>query len=206
MDIKLILAAIRAALTADDPKPGLEALMSELEGMQGEPDGDEGAPAPARADEPAKPDAGPPAPDARGRKALDEAGNRARRVADKLAQGYARSRVADLQRQGWTIDAKLEAELVSMTDDVAFDRRVADLERGRAMAAPGGQRARSGVQHEGAPAPGGGDLKDPDDLKTFDDAFQATYRGLAKSDAKQAEVWLASGRARKARDGAQGRN
>lgn len=42
MDIKMFLAALKAALTAEDPKAAIESLVSEVEAMgSGEPDGDE---------------------------------------------------------------------------------------------------------------------------------------------------------------------
>ena len=220
MDIKLILAAIRAALTADDPKPGLEALMSELDGMQGDPDGVDPKSPPAREGEgdPAKPIEKPLSdargyardeeqPMARGRRALDAETVRARKGADLAVATGIRGRLREVRAEGLTLDAKLEAELAAMRDPDNFEQRIADILRGRELAAPGQQRARSGVQVDGAPGPTG-DNQPPMTAaqlaaEGFDPAFVAGYQAEHKVDPHQAAATLSGGRNARARKAAE---
>jgi len=214
MDIKLILAAIRAALTAEDPKPGLEALMTELDGMQGDVGEGDAQKPPAREGEPPKPDAGPPKPDARayGRedekpmargRGVDVEVARARKGADMSVSTGIRARLREETAAGLVLDTKLETELAAMRDPDAFEQRIADLTRGRAMASQGQQRARSGVQQDGAPPPAGSGEAPMTAAQLaaegFDPRWIAGYHEEHKADPHAAAATLSGGRAGLAR-------
>lgn len=202
------LEADDAAKTKQILKEILAALAVKGAGGGGEAGGDM---PPARDSEPAAGPPGAPMPDARayGReeqptaaraRGLDAEVARARKAADGAAAMLARGRVRELRADGFELDAALERELIAERDPDVLERRISDLSRGRKMGAQGQQRARSGVQSDGAPPPASGEPKDPEDLKAFPPEFQETYRGLAKSDPKSADVWLSRGRATRARE------
>lgn len=214
MDPKILMEALDALIAGDTAKCAeiLKALVASAAGGAAEPDGDEAPPAREDAPPGDAPPAAPPArgygrdeepPMARGRRALDVETARARKGADLAVATGIRGRLREVRAEGLNLDAKLEAELAAMRDPDRFEQRIADLMRGRELAAPGQQRARSGVQVDGAPAPTG-DNQPPMTAaqlaaEGFDPAFVAGYQAEHKADPRAAAATLSGGRAARAR-------
>lgn len=124
----------------------------------------------------------PPDPAATGygrkqRQAADTEHARARRAADSATSIAVRARLRELETiDGVKFHEKLRAELASMTDLDRFEQRVADFTAGRASAAPGNARARSGQESKRAPA-GAGSGGDPavDEATLKGEGFQPSF-------------------------------
>jgi len=209
--VKKLIDAIEAGDAAAMAEVGKQLLIEAASGGAPaiEPDGDEGARAlgedemdtkaqPAAGASPAPATQAEPPARATARIAqIDKEHLRARRTADKSTGLYIRGRLAELRREGVKLDTAFEAQLAKMTDDEAFDCRIGDLLRGRAMGSPSTQRGRTDVPggHRGAPPPSeaGPALVDADTLRKegADESWIRIYHSTAQHDPKAGEAMLA---------------
>lgn len=222
MDPKMVTEALEALIGGDSEKCAeiLKGMIAQAAGgtpPATEPDGDEGANAPDEvppmdAKAPRPPAAGPspapttPAEPAAARTssrlaAVDGEHTRARKAADAATSIAVRARLREIRQDGIKLPTNLETELAKMVDLDAFERRVGDLLAGRALAAPGGTRARAQaegggpVQHGGAPPPNE-EPAPPVDADTLraegaTDQFIANYAAMAKSNPSVGAALLA---------------
>ena len=190
MDYAMFIAALEAALEAEDPKTAIQSLLEKVKGMQGE-----GGPpsAPAREDKPQDGEA----PAMR----EDEMPPPMRKMARQMQQGMAmllrdaiRSRLHTARTvDGIVLDAETEKDLAACATIEQFEREFKLVTRSR-IAANEAQRKRSGVLPDESKDKTAGVSAEALTKEGFDSSFIGLYQTMHAQNKDSADKMLETAR------------
>jgi hypothetical protein len=205
MDVNMLLAALRAALTAEDPKAAIESLLGEVEKMAGSGGADS-----ARPEDPQMCPEGGGADEAeqgglsaayrKGSRPVSATELRARRAADVLSQSATRALLREARGDGITLDAAAERELLELRDVDAAEQRIGWLRRGLQMAGGDEERASSGAKTRATTSSAGGEAREALIKEGFAPQWVDQYEAMKRESADAAASFLDG--ARRARSAA----